>query len=229
MDIDSGPFVEKDNLLPTPESLYKMTDPEFMLDALNDDLMLQLYLAERIDVAELVDPSTLNLSKLNALAEILGVAGIETSTPEKLKISAERIKNAYGFAATKIIIDKAVNFCNSNNKELMIILLCPNATDQLLHNKPRYDQEIVDYLQERQLRYFDMNLVHFEDYKNFNISVEDYIKRYYVGHYSPSGNHFFAYAIKNKIVEWLDPKPVTYQTEGRQTTDFQGYLFGFAE
>ena len=27
-----------------------------------------------------------------------------------------------------------------------------------------------------------------------------------IGHYSPQGNHFFAYSIKDKVVEWLDPK-----------------------
>ena len=223
MDMNSGQFVEKDNLLPTPESLYKMTEPDFMLDALNDDLILQLYAAEHIEL------STLDLEKLNALAEILGVARVEKDTAENFKESTERIKNAYGFAATKQIINKAVDFCDRNDKELMIILLCPNVTNQLLNNKPRYEQEIVDYLEQRQLRYFDMNLVHLEDYKNFNLSVKDYIKRYYIGHYSPAGNHFFAYSIKNKIVQWLDPKPITYQTDGSQSTNFKGYLFDSAE
>ncbi len=223
MDINSGQFVKKDNLLPTPESLYKMTEPDFMLNALNDDLMLQLYAAEH------VEPLTLDLAKLNALAEILGISGIEKDSTENFKKSIEQIKNAYGFSATKQIINKAADFCNSNNKELMIILLCPNVTNQLLNNKPRYDQEIVDYIQEKQLRYFDMNLVHLEDYKNFNLSVVDYIKRYYIGHYSPAGNHFFAYSIKNKIVQWLDPKPITYQTGNSQGTNFKGYLFNTAE
>ena len=47
MDLDSKTIVEKENLLPTAESLYKMTEPEFMVDALKDDLMLQLYLLKK--------------------------------------------------------------------------------------------------------------------------------------------------------------------------------------
>jgi len=79
----------------------------------------------------------------------------------------------------------------------------------LIEGKARYDQAIVDFLREHRFRYFDMNLVHVEDYKNFRIPFDQYMKRYFIGHYSPAGNHFFAYAIKDTIVDWLDPKPIT--------------------
>ena len=69
-----------------------------------------------------------------------------------------------------------------------------------------------------------MNLVHAEDFKSFNLSVNDYFKRYFIGHYNPSGNHFFAYSIKDRIIEWLDPKPITYTDSERRMIDFKGYL-----
>ena len=50
------------------------------------------------------------------------------------------------------------------------------------------------------------------------------MKRYFIGHYTPSGNHFFAYAIKDKIVDWLDPKPITYQQDENKLIRFKGYL-----
>ncbi len=43
MDLQTGRFVEKDNLLPTRESLYHMTDPQWMVDHLKDDLALRLH------------------------------------------------------------------------------------------------------------------------------------------------------------------------------------------
>ena len=135
-----------------------------------------------------------------------------------------RIQYAYGFAATKQIIDKAFQFCVQNSKELMIFLFCPRATRQLLVHESRYEQPIVDFLDENELPYFDMNLVHVEDYKSFNLSVEDYMKRYFIGHYSPAGNHFFAFSVKNKVVDWLDPKPITYRDEESSVVDFEGYL-----
>jgi len=218
IDLESGHFVEKENLLPTPESLYRMTDPEFMLEALRDDLMVQLFAIRR------VDPKSLDFTCLNALAEIVGVAGIDEKDSDTLMRSAERIKNAYGFATTKHIIDKTVSFCRKNGKKLMVGLLCPTATRQLLRGEARYDQDIVDYLEERGLRYFDMNIVHLNDYRSFRLSIEDYLKRYYIGHYSPAGNHFFAYSIKDMIVEWLNPKPIPYRGDDQQAIDFKGYL-----
>lgn len=220
MDLRSQKLVEKPNLLPTPESLYRMTEPDFMAEALKDDLMVQLCVAEQ------VEPSSLDLAALNALAEILRVPGIRADSAEKFQASAARLKQAYGFAATRHILDLAFGFCQAHGKELMILLLCPSATWNLLQNEPRYDQEIVAYLEQHGRRYFDMNRIHAEDFKSFRISPEDYLKRYYIGHYGPAGNHFFAYSLKNKMVEWMDPKPVTYRGEDNRVVGFHGYLHG---
>jgi hypothetical protein len=218
MDLDSGAFMEKENLLPTPESLYRMTDGEFMADALKDDLMLQLY------VAEIVDPTTLDLDKLRSLAEILGAEVLDSSSHDRLAQTSHRLRNAYGFAATKFIVANAQDFCRQQGKKLMVCMLCPTATQQLLNNQPRYDQEIADHLAQEVTPFFDMNLVHQEDYRDFNLPVEDYMKRYFIGHYSPAGNHFFTFAIKDTIVAWLDPKPITYRDDESTMIDFEGYL-----
>jgi len=44
------------------------------------------------------------------------------------------------------------------------------------------------------------------------------------GHYSPAGNHFFAYSLKDRVVDWLDPKPLPYRDTTQQIIDFKGYL-----
>ena len=67
-------------------------------------------------------------------------------------------------------------------------------------------------------------MVHVEDYKSFRIPFDQYMKRYFIGHYSPAGNHFFAYAIKDTVVDWLDPKPITYQNQDDRWGTFEGYL-----
>ena len=46
------------------------------------------------------------------------------------------------------------------------------------------------------------------------------------GHYNPRGNHFFAYALKDSLLELLDPKPLPYQGRGPETVDFSAYLPG---
>ena len=72
-----------------------------------------------------------------------------------------------------------------------------------------------------------MNDVHLRDFQNYKLSFADYMKLYFIGHYNPRGNHFFAYSIKNKVVEWLNPKPITYQKRDPQSIDFKGYLSEF--
>lgn len=220
LDPATGTFVERENLLRTPESLYRMTDPDFMAEALKDDVMVQLYSMGW----ELADPATVDLSHANAIADALGVPRVDTRDKHTVGTTVHAIITAYGFAATKVIIEKAAAFCRARGKELMIILLCPTVTRQLLRGEPRYDQPIVDDLDQQRRLYFDMNRVHLADYRSFNLPVEDYMKRYFIGHYSPAGNHFFAYALKDPLVRWLDPKPITYNRADSRVIDFEGYL-----
>ncbi len=89
-------------------------------------------------------------------------------------------------------------------------------------------QWMVDHLKDdlakERMACFDLNLIQLRDFKNYKLSYEDYMKQYFIGHYNPRGNHFFAYAIKDVVVQWLDPKPITYQKLDPQTIDFKGYL-----
>lgn len=36
------------------------------------------------------------------------------------------------------------------------------------------------------------------------------LARYFIGHYNPLRNHFCAFAMKDQVVEMLDPKPAAY-------------------
>jgi hypothetical protein len=54
-----------------------------------------------------------------------------------------------------------------------------------------------------------------------------YVDRYYIGHYNPQGNHFFAFAIKDRVRDWLEPKPPAYRSEaGEVLEQFRRYLPG---
>ena len=82
----------------------------------------------------------------------------------------------------------------------------------------RFDQELVDFLQRKGLPYIDTMEAHVTDYIKYNpnvdeskMTIEEYLKRYYVGHYNPLGNFFQAFAIKDKLVEMLEPKPIPYR------------------
>ena len=218
MDMEQGCIVEEEALLQTPESLYNMTDPDFMYDALKDDLMLQMSLFVRDYIQEI------DIESLRPLAEILDLPPDAPYDATQLRRWVEHLRNTYAFFATRYIIQKALSFTQRQDKKLMIALYDPRVTRQLISDGERYDQPIVDYLQDNQILHFDMNLIHADDYKCFNLPLEDYMKRYHVGHYSPAGNHFFAHSIRHPIVEWLSPKPVTYRNDEAAMTDFLSYV-----
>jgi len=222
MDVNSGHLIEKKNMVSSREELYQMTDPDFMIESLKDDLMLQLCLLNQGTVNVDVD-----VNGLKKLADMYQVPEIDFSDKEKMQSSARLLKNKYGFDATKTILKKAHRFAEKHRKKLMLIHFDPYGVfKQMIKGESRYDKEVIDFIREQNYRYFDMNEVHLEDFKNFNLSLDDYMKRYFIGHYSPAGNHFFAFSIKNNIVDWLDPKPITYRDDKRKITDFKGYLPG---
>lgn len=220
MDLVKGNLVEKENRLGTEEDVYNMTDPEFMYENLKDDLMVQLHLLANNQVN-----SDLDLRGLKKLAEILHLPELDLSDHEKMIMTARSLKNKYSFEATKNILKKAGKFCAEHGKELMLVHFDPYGVFRpMVQGEVRYDQEVMDFIQDNNLRYFDMNEVHLEDYKKFNLSMDEYMDRYFIGHYKPAGNHFFAYAIKDSIVDWLNPKPITYLRDDRKVIRFKGYL-----
>jgi hypothetical protein len=168
----------------------------------------------------------MDVDKLSKLIRCLNLK-VNIDTGSDLTETVRLILDKYAFASTKFILGKAKEFASGNHKKLMIVLFDPyRVTRSLIQNEPRYDEEIVDFLQLNKFNYFDMNLIHAEDFKNFKLTPEDYYKRYFIGHYSPAGNHFFAFSIKPKTVQWLDPEPITYTSTNRQLIDFKGYLEG---
>jgi hypothetical protein len=220
MDLDAGKLVEKSNIIQKKEDLYQMTDPEFMVDKLKDDLMIQLHLMSQNMVNSEVD-----LKGLNQLAEILTLPELNLSDAESMMKTAERLRDKYSFEATKYILAAAEKFAREHRKKLLIIHFDPYGVMRpMIQGMPRYDQEVIDYIGRKNLNFFDMNEVHVRDYGKFNLTLDEYMKRYFIGHYNPTGNHFFAYSLKDRIVDWLDPKPITYLPKDRARIGFEGYL-----
>ena len=218
MNLTTGQFEEHESRISDPERLYQMTDPDWMVANLKDDLTLEMALYSRGQI------HVIDVAKLKALSRHLNrPLDLDQTPPARATVAS--LLDAYSFAATKAILNKARAFTDAHDKKLMVILLDPyRVTRTLLEGGTRYDQEIVDFVRENEFTVFDMNLVHCEDYKSFNLSVGHYFKRYFIGHYNPAGNHLFAYALKDRVVNWLDPKPLPYRDTARKIIDFKEYL-----
>lgn len=236
MDLDTGRFVEKKNLLSTKQSLYHMTEPQWMAENLKDDLALQLEVYRRGFIRDLDRD---RVSKLAARLDfpfdwsLESKPGTVTSrwsdTPETLmQFQAGELLNRYSQRATIFVLDKARAFARENGKKLLIVLNGTVDLDRLKQQGKREDQEVVDYMAKERFDYVDLNMVFFRDFQKSNLSAEEFMNTYLVNeaHLNPMGNHLIAYAMKDKVVQWLDPKPVPYQQPAAQSVNFKGYLHG---
>ncbi len=219
-DLKTGKFTEHDNKLNTPRLLYKMTDKEWMFENLKDNLALQalLYIQGYT--------SDFDAIKMKQLAKWMKM-DLDLNDKVNLTKNIEVLLDKYGYAANIYILEKLKKYAEIKGKNLMVVIFDPyKVTGALMQNQPRVDQDMVNYLSNEKINYFDMNVVHAEDYMKSKLTINEYYAKYFNGHYDPAGNLFFAFSIKDKLVNWLQPKPITYQNSDKQFIDFKGYLQG---
>jgi hypothetical protein len=235
IDLESGEFIEIENPLSTAESLYRMTEPEWLIDHLKEDLALELdaYANGRIRM--------LDRSRIARLATVLNFdfdwsADSEHATAANpdprassmvtpMQAQAAALLNRYAQAANIFVLDKVRSMTKSSGRELLVVVFDPfGAMQQMYSQQRRDDQESVDYLIREHVNYFDLNEAHIQDFGKYRISWDAYMNQFFLPHYNPIGNHFFAYSIKDKVIDWLDPKPITYQDPDMKVLDFNGYL-----
>ncbi|MBC8235183.1 hypothetical protein H8E77_37030, partial [bacterium] len=172
-----------------------------------DDFAVQVLLAQQhaTDVKHEI---------LQKTADALGIATDFSSTEASAK-TARTLLRECAFRASMYIVDKARDFAEKEGKKLMILLSYSSGdVVNACKDVPRFDQNFFNYLKENEFLFVDVLQKHVEDFKAFNCSPGEYAQRYYIGHYNPSGNHFFAFAVKDDVVKWLEPKPPTYREKG---------------
>ena len=118
------------------------------------------------------------------------------------------------------IVDKFRPWLEQRGQELMVLLSYDTPTVKTFIEKgERFDQELVRHLESNNFVYVDLLKKAAEEFKAFNLSVDEFLGHYYIasagaqvfGHYNSAGNFWFAHAIREELVDWLDPKPPTYQ------------------
>ena len=206
IDPNSGKVIEHENPYPTRESLYKLCDKERVYRDFKNDFVVQVLVAQKSGKFEFPDEAI-------KLCKIFGVTG-DMNDPDQCRQIARELDLKCSLKASMYIVEKATEFAKKMNKKLLILLsYSQENVIEACKGQPRFDQSFVDFLASKKIRHVDTLLKHVEDFRSFRISPEEYVKRYYIGHYSAQGNHFFAYAIKDAIVDWLDPKPPAYQAD----------------
>ncbi len=204
MNLDTGEYEEQPNRCPTPESLYQLCEADQVVEAFQDDVEVQARLATQ-------RATDVRFDLLQRLADALGERA-DFSSPEAAAKTGSALLTAYALRSTMWVVQKAAAFAASSGKKLMVVTSYMSSdVVAACHGRPRFDQPFVDYLVDNDVLFVDSLAKHVDDFSQFGCTPEEYAARHYIGHYAPTGNHFFAFALKDEVVDWLDPKPPAYR------------------
>jgi len=210
VDLKNQRMVECSNPCPTQKSFYQLCDLEKTYALFKDDFVLQIMVAHQN--AHMENPNKA-YQKMMMLSK---THGIETriDTNETLSKAADTLHRQAGLFSTEKIIEKIDSFAKKNNKKVLYILSYPARYIARSYKEgSRWDQSIIDFIQHKKLPCLDLYQEHINEFRMFKGAIEDYLDRYFIGHYNPLGNFFCAYAFKDKLLEMLDPKPDPYKRE----------------
>jgi hypothetical protein len=205
VDVAEGICKQMENISKTPEDLYRLCDEEYLWRTFRDDPILKMVMAAREGgkniSTELIDPVAVTFGIPN---EKLA----DTALAKRIK----KIHTEAALFATQNVVTWAEEFARDAGKKLMIMLSFGrgNVAKHLSGEAP-FDQSFVDWLKGEAYPVVDMRDAFAADYQNSKADVDQYLAPFYNGHHTPRGNFFTAWAIKGRVVQWLDPKPLPYR------------------
>ncbi len=209
-DLDQRKMVMREAFCRGPEDLLALTDKKVFHDRFHRDQIVRLFTLMLGGEAEMTD--------LEALAEEFGVK-VDLRNPATRAADARTLQLAYGFRTTEYLLDEFRAWLTARGKRLLVLTsYCVGTLSAGLEGRERLDQPFIDFLQRGGYDTIDILPRHCEDFADFSCGVPGYIGRYYIkaagaavfGHYNPMGNMFYAMAIKDDLVKWLEPNPPAY-------------------
>ena len=210
VNLKTGECTEHPNVCQTRDSIDNLCDPDWVFNTFKDDFYLQIAVARHNLRSGTPERS---YEPIRRLAATHGIDA-KIDNPQSLSQAAESLMLKVGLFATMRTIEKVEAYAREQNKKVLFVLSYGSKAvmSKYIQTGERFDQEMVDFMDRKGLTYVDLLKVHAEYFEKFNVPFEEYHSRYYVGHYGPLGNLFYAFSIKDKIVEMMDPKPVSYQS-----------------
>lgn len=202
--------VEKDqceqieNICRSSEDVYRLCDEDFVHRMFEKDPVLSVALCTR-------GGAKATREQVMSIAQTFGISN-EKILALKPEEAIRKIHTEAALYATKNIVMWTEQFVKKNNKKLMLILSFGQGNiARALQSMPRFDQTFVDWLKDKPYPVIDMRDCFAADYAPFKTDINTYLKRYYIGHHNPAGNFFTAWALKNHMIEWLNPHPAPYR------------------
>jgi hypothetical protein len=205
VDVAKGSCKEMENISKTPEYLYKLCDENYLWRTFKDDPILKMVMAARRG------GRNISAELINPVAVTFGIPDEKIANTEVAK-RIKKIHTEAALFATQNVVTWAEEFARDTGKKLMIMLSFGRGNvAKHLSGEPRFDQGFVDWLKNKQYPVIDMLDVFAEDYKKYKVDIDQYLAPFYNGHHTPRGNFFTAWAIKDTIIRWLNPRPLPYR------------------
>jgi hypothetical protein len=185
VDLAAGTIAERRNPCPAAEDVHGLCDLDRAFALFKDDLLLH-----------------------NRIEWALRKAAGETPPPRDYD---DRRLMRHGIFATTQIVERVERFAQAEGKRVLYVLSYGAYTiKQFVETGVRFDQVLVDYLDEAKLPYVDLMAAHAADVGRYQGTADEALARHFIGHYNPQGNVFCAFTIKDALVAALDPKPPAY-------------------
>ncbi len=201
---DTITFDEIENPCNTRELLYKFCDKDFVYNLLEHDFMTQIALAR-------AGYKVNDLNYLQAISDSLNL-GLKFSDANNCLEECNSLASILAQKSSLHTVNLHRKYCEENNKKLIV---CTSYTlgevEKACLGQSRNNNILFEGLKSSGLPFIDGLEMHIEDYKAFSCSPADYAKRYYVGHYAPSGNFFYANELAKTLIKVLDPEPASYK------------------
>jgi hypothetical protein len=149
-----------------------------------------------------------NFAAREALKE-LGVSNVPASDFDDAACTRQALY------ATERIVDLVEQFAERKGCRVLYVLsYSADRVRRYVRDGIRFDRPLVEYFDNRKLPYVDLLEAHAAELRTLGADLDASLKRHYIGHYSPLGNFFCAFAIKDRLVQLLDPPPPAYAKGG---------------
>jgi len=211
----NGRFQEMPNPYPSREALYRLCDPEHVYEVFSKDIIMNLEMAKR--------GGEHDRALVAEVADALGVR-FRSSDPA----TAARVHTVYALRSSQYIVENLLAWAVREGRKVLLMLSYGfDLIDSACRGRPRFDSSLVVWLREHTIPFVDAWEAHTADFRSMRVPVEAYLRRYYIGgngHYNPKGNLFFAATAKRALLDWVDPKPITYRGEGASAAELAALL-----
>ncbi len=201
-------FVEVENPCPTPASLYRLVDRDFVFHLLEHDLSAQIRLAQQGDAIH-------DLALLRDCAESLDLP-LTFSADGDCAEAAAALHLEIANRSAIHVADLWMSACAEAGRHGLIgVCYGQQCLIDLLEGRSASGVALVEHLRRKAVPTFDAGAAHRAAFAETRLSAEDFSATCYVnGHYSPRGNDAFAQGLVGTMLEVLDPKPALYDEEG---------------